>query len=145
MAFDPLSAAFEVGGKLIDRLWPDPQQRDAAKLELLKMQQTGELALLTADTQIAVKQAEINIEEAKSGNAFTSNWRPFVGWVCGFGFAFNFIVAPTLIMLADAFDMVIHMPELDVGELSMMLFGMLGLGGLRSFDKVKGTTRDTKD
>lgn len=51
MAFDPVSAAFELGGKLLERLWPDPVQREAAKLELVKMQQSGELARMANDTE----------------------------------------------------------------------------------------------
>ena len=76
MAFDPVSAVFEIGGRLIDRLWPNPEQRDAAKLELVKLQQTGELARMAnesetikaflADTQSA-RQRESDI--ATSGSA----------------------------------------------------------------------------
>lgn len=69
MALDPLSAALEVGGKLIDRLWPDPTQRDQAKLQLLEMAQKGELAELSA-------RAGIVQAEAASSNWLASGWRP---------------------------------------------------------------------
>lgn len=69
MAMDPLSAALEVGGKLIDRLWPDPTQRDQAKLQLLEMAQKGELAELSA-------RAGIVQAEAASSNWLASGWRP---------------------------------------------------------------------
>ena len=71
MALDPLSAALEVGGKLIDRLWPDPAQRDQAKLQLLDMAQKGELAEFAG-------RAEIVKTEAASNHWLAANWRPLV-------------------------------------------------------------------
>lgn len=76
MAFDPVSAAFDVGGKLIDRLWPDPAQRDQAKLKLMELQQTGALAQLTAQTELSKGAAEIVKAEAASNNFLASSWRP---------------------------------------------------------------------
>lgn len=66
---DPISAALNIGSQLIDRLWPDPTQRDAAKLELLKLQQSGELAQFSA-------QADIVKTEAASDNWLAASWRP---------------------------------------------------------------------
>ena len=63
MAFDPISAALDIGGKLIDRLWPDPTQAAQAKLELFKLQQSGELAQITG-------QLEINKVEAANSSVF---------------------------------------------------------------------------
>jgi hypothetical protein len=76
MAFDPVSAAFDVGGKIIDRLWPDPAQRDAAKLKLMEMQQNGQLAVLAAETDLAKASADIVKAEASSSNFLTASWRP---------------------------------------------------------------------
>lgn len=137
MAFDPISAALEIGGKVIDRLWPDPAQRDAAKLELLKMQQTGELAALAAETELAKGQQVINQEEAKSDSLFKSGWRPFVGWCCGSAFAYHYILQPLLVFTAAAFGHTIDLPAFDMGTLSTVLMGMLGLGGLRTVEKMK--------
>jgi len=75
MAFDPVSAAFDVGGKLIDRLWPDPSQRDAAKLKLMELQQSGALAQLAAETELSKGAAEIVKAEA-AGGFLASSWRP---------------------------------------------------------------------
>ena len=83
MAIDPVTAALDIGGKLIDRLWPDPAQRDQAKLALLQMQQSGELA-----------QIEVNREEARNPSVFVSGWRPFIGWVCGSACAWNWLGLP---------------------------------------------------
>jgi hypothetical protein len=76
MSFDPVSAAFDVGGKLIDRLWPDPAQRDAAKLKLMELQQSGALAQLAAETELSKGAADIVKTEAASSNLLTSSWRP---------------------------------------------------------------------
>ena len=75
MAFDPVSAAFDVGGKLIDRLWPDPAQRDQAKLKLMELQQSGALAQLAAETELSKGAAEIVKAEA-AGGFLASSWRP---------------------------------------------------------------------
>lgn len=69
MAVDPITAALDVGGKLIDRLWPDPAQRDQARLAMLEMAQKGELAEFTA-------RAEIVKTEAASSHWLAANWRP---------------------------------------------------------------------
>ena len=85
MAFDPVSAVFEVGGRLIDHFFPGKAEQDAARLKLLELQQSGALAQLAADTQLANAQADINKIEAASSNLFKSGWRPGCGWVCTFG------------------------------------------------------------
>lgn len=144
MAFgiDDLAAGvFSIGGKLIDRLWPDPAQRDAAKLELLKMQQSGELAQLAADTDLAKGQLAVNQAEAASDSLFVSGWRPFIGWICGLGLGFQFIVAPLATYIAALFGKVIVFPPLDMGTLLTLLLGMLGLGGMRTMEKFKGVAR----
>jgi hypothetical protein len=94
MAFDPISAAFDIGGKLIDRLWPDPTERDKAKLRLMEMQQTGELAILAANSELSKAAASIVKAEAESGGFLASSWRPitmlvFVGLITArwFGWA----------------------------------------------------------
>ena len=93
MAFDPVSAAFDVGGKLIDRLWPDPAQRDQAKLKLMELQQSGALAQLAAETELSKGAADIIKTEA-AGGFLASSWRPitmlvFVALITArwFGFA----------------------------------------------------------
>lgn len=71
MAADPLTAALNLGGQLIDRLWPDPEKRDQAKLALMEMAQKGELAELTG-------RAEIVKAEAASEHWLAANWRPLL-------------------------------------------------------------------
>jgi len=130
MSFDPVSAALDIGGKLIDRLWPDPAKAAEAKLELLKLQQSGELAAVMG-------QMEINKIEAASTSVFVSGWRPAVGWICTAGLGMQFLVAPLITWVALVFGTVLVLPPLDMSMLIGMLSGILGLGGLRTYEKIK--------
>ena len=132
MSLDPVTALLDVGGKLIDKLFPDPAQRAAANYELLKLHQQGELALLAQEVALAKTQTDVNQEEAKSTNWFVAGWRPYIGWICGTGLAYQFLVYPILIAFQP------KIVSLDMGTLITLLAGMLGLGTLRSFEKSKG-------
>ena len=131
MAFDPVSTALEIGSKVIDRLWPDPQQANAAKLELFRLQQSGELAQITG-------QLEINKAEAGNASVFVSGWRPAVGWICGIALGYQYIMRPIVSWGVIALGHPLPpMPGLD-DNLWQLLFGILGMGGLRTFEKVQG-------
>ena len=84
---------------------------------------------------LAMEQIKVNIEEAK-GNWFQSSWRPLIGWICGLSLAINYMVSPIL----AGFGIII--PQADMSVMMPLLFGMLGISGMRSFDKYKKT--DTK-
>ena len=132
MALDPISAALDIGGKLIDRLWPDPTQAAAAKLELLKMQQEGDLAVMVAQT-------DINKIEAGSTNLFVAGWRPFVGWCCGAAFLYAAILEPLARFIAKVFFTYGgEFPVIDTTLTMQILLGLLGMAGLRSWDKKNG-------
>lgn len=134
MSLEPLTAVLDIGGKLIDRLWPDPATRDAAKLEMLKMNQSGELAIMTNETVLAKQQNDINVEEAKSPNLWTSGWRPYIGWICGTGLGYQFLVYPILVAFVP------KIVQLDMGTLLTLLAGMLGLGAMRTKEKLSGVS-----
>lgn len=138
MALDPVTAMLDIGGKVIDRLFPDPSQAATAKLELIRLQQTGELAQLSASLDIAKGQLAINQTEAASASLFVAGPRPFIMWVCGFAFAYKFILAPAAAFALTAFGHPITLPVLDFTEMSTVLMGLLGLGGLRTVEKIKG-------
>ena len=144
MAFDPISIALEVGSKLIDRLFPDPLARAAAQQKLLELQQTGELAQLAAETDLAKGQQEVNKAEAASGNLFIAGWRPFIGWTCGAAFAYHFVIQPLLAFTLAAAGHPITLPSFDMSTLSTVLMGMLGLGGLRTVEKIKDVVSEVK-
>ncbi|WP_332848727.1 3TM-type holin [Massilia sp. S19_KUP03_FR1] len=138
MALDPVTAMLDIGGKVIDRLFPDPSQAATAKLELIRLQQTGELAQLSADLDMAKGQLAINQAEASSTSLFVAGPRPFIMWVCGFAFAYKFILAPAAAFALTAAGHPIALPVLDFTEMSTVLLGLLGLGGLRTVEKIKG-------
>ena len=131
MALDPVTAILEIGGKVIDRIWPDQAQAAQAKLELIKLQQSGELAQITG-------QLEINKVEAANPSMFVSGARPFIMWICGCGIAMQFIVAPFIMWCAALYGKSIVLPPLDMGTLLTLLLGLLGLGGYRTIEKLNG-------
>lgn len=123
-------------GKVIDKIFPDPEAANRAKLMLLEMEQNGELA-----------QLEVNRQEAKHESIFVAGWRPFIGWVCGIALAYTFILTPLLLFIVNLiaiygggtpFDPAL-LPVLDIGALLTILLGMLGLGSMRTFEKWSGT------
>ena len=133
-----LSGLFDLGKGLIDRLFPDPAAKAAAQLELLKMQQAGDLAQLAADTDLAKLQIQTNIAEA-AGNWFTAGWRPCIGWVCGAGLAYAALIEPFARFIAKVgFGYVGDFPIIDTNLTMQILMGMLGLGAMRSIEKIKG-------
>ena len=133
-----LSGLFDLGKGLIDRLFPDPAAKAAAQLELLKMQQAGDLAQLAADTDLAKLQIQTNIAEA-AGNWFTAGWRPCIGWVCGAGLAYAALIEPFARFIAKVgFGYTGDFPVIDTTLTMQILMGMLGLGAMRSVEKVKG-------
>ena len=129
MSYDPVTALFEVGSKVLDRVLPDPAQQAAAKLELMKLQQNGELAQITG-------QMDINKVEAASSSIFVSGWRPSIGWVCGAGFAVQFVIGPLAEWGSALYGHPVKFPQMDTGTMMPLLLGMLGLGGLRTAEKL---------
>jgi len=91
---------------------------------------------------IAIAQIEVNKVEAASNSIFKSGWRPAIGWVCGFAFAYHFVLQPLLVfILTYAGHPVPELPEFDMASLMTVLGGLLGLGSLRTFEKYKGITK----
>jgi len=131
MSLDPISAALDLGTTLINKIFPDPTQASEAKLKLLELQQNGELAIMTAQT-------DINKQEAVNSSVFVSGWRPAIGWVCALALAYQYLVRPLGGTIASVMGMTIPpLPGLD-DNLWQLMMGMLGMGGLRTFEKVQG-------
>jgi hypothetical protein len=90
----------------------------------------------------AMAQAEVNRAEAQHRNIWVAGWRPFIGWVCGVALAWHFVLAPVVLFVAAWADVQLPtLPAFDMDSLMTVLLGMLGLGGLRSFEKAKGLSR----
>lgn len=124
--------------KVLDRVIPDPEQKAKAQLELMRLQQEGAFKEMDAELQVNLAQAKINEVEAASQNAFQAGWRPLAGYACVSGMIYEFLVRPLLPWLLTVCGMadVPPLPSLDQ-VLFELMFGMLGLGTLRSADRWK--------
>jgi hypothetical protein len=132
----PLIVPAVVG--IIDKLIPDPERAAEAKLRALEMAQRGDLAALDAEMRLALAQADVNKAEAQT-DMFRGGWRPFCGWTCGAGLAYEFLVRPLLPWIVASFGASVEpLPNIDSEALMALLFGMLGLGGLRTIERVRG-------
>lgn len=92
--------------------------------------------------ELAVAQIEVNKAEAASGSIFKGGWRPFIGWVCGGAFAYHFVLQPVIVFTVLAAGVELPpLPEFDMASLMTVMMGMLGLGGLRTYEKQKGIAK----
>lgn len=132
---NPLLAAplLELGGNLISRLFPDPEKKAAAELELLKMTQDGDLKKILG-------QLEINAKEAQHPSIWVSGWRPGVGWVCLTGLAYASIIHNIISWVALIRGWPAP-PTIDTDTLVYLLVSLLGLGGYRTYEKVARVTK----
>lgn len=124
MAVDPLTAGISLVETVVGRIWPD-------KTEQEKAQMAAALTLVQG-------QLDINKIEAASSNPFTSGWRPFIGWICGTAFGIQFVFGPLASWGSRLYGNPVDFPPMDMGSMMPVLLGMLGLGGLRTYEKVKG-------
>ena len=126
-----------IGGvtPLLDKFIEDKDQKNALAHEIatLAEKQAHEAALA---------QVEVNKAEAQHRSVFVSGWRPFTGWVTAFALAYHFIAVPFILFATALVGVEIpELPSFDMETLTTILLGMLGLGGLRSFEKFKGLTK----
>jgi hypothetical protein len=136
MGFDPLGALFSLGESLINKLLPDPTAKAAAIQRLAELKQSGELAVLAAETDLIKGQLDINKVEAASPLTFVSGGRPFVIWVCGSGLAVQFVIGPLIAWGSALFEHPIVPPSLDMSAMMPLLFGLLGVGTMRTIEKL---------
>lgn len=140
MSLDPISAVSDLIGNVIDRIWPDATESAKAKLALAQMVQNGELAKLTAETDLLKGQLAVDQAEAASPSMF-QHWRDGAGWICVAGFAYQFIIAPVITWIAAASGHPAPAPSLDTGPLFNLMLGMLGIGGLHVYAGVQAKKR----
>ncbi|MDP2792555.1 MAG: holin family protein [Sulfurisoma sp.] len=127
-------ALIPIVGKVLDNIFPDPAAASDAKLKVLQMAQTGQLAALDADVKLAMAQSDANRAEAASGDKYASRWRPTIGYICAAGLAYNFLVYPMLTWATVIWPEIKVPPMLD-DKLMELVVGMLGLAGLRTYEK----------
>lgn len=118
-------------GKLLDKVLPDTEAANQAKAELLKLQLSGEL-------QQVMGQLEINKMEAASTNWWVAGWRPAIGWICGAALAYAALFEPVGRFMAKVwFGYTGDFPIIDTNLTMQILLGMLGLGAMRTTEKLK--------
>ena len=135
-----LPAVFDLASRALDRLFPDPEARARAQLELLNAQKEYDFKQLDADVPLALKQLDVNLVEASSPDPWASGWRPAAGWAGVAGMAYTALLQP-LLAWGSAVKGWPLPPDIGSEELWAVLFGLLGLGAYRSVEKVKGVTR----
>lgn len=123
----------ELGKGIIDRFLPDPAEKAKAELELFKMTQEAEMKEVLA-------QLEINAKEAQNPSIFVAGGRPFFMWVGGAGFGYAIILQPIFTWFARIQGWA-DPPEINIDLLWPVVAGLLGIGGLRSIEKVKGVSK----
>jgi len=119
-----LGAISDLAGTVINKIWPD--QSEAEKQQL------------AAAVMVVQGQLDINKAEAANPSVFVSGWRPFVGWVCGAACAWNWIGLPVLKVALAVAHVTIALSPADLTEMLPLLFGLLGMGTLRTFEKING-------
>lgn len=131
--------------EVLRRAIPDPEARAKAEIEVLRLQQDGVFKELDAQLQTNMAQAEINKIEAASQNGFQAGWRPLAGYMCVAGMGYEFLLRPLLpwLLTVTGVDGVPDLPSLD-NVLFELMFGMLGLGTLRTADRWKRTNTVAK-
>ena len=135
MAFATLlPSLLPIVGDVLDRFFPNKEEKARAAREI-------EARLTEHLAKIDLAQLEVNKAEAASRNIFVAGWRPFVGWTCGMALAYTYVVQPMLIFGLAHFGHQVALPPLDMATMMPVLLGMLGLGGLRSFEKYKGVSK----
>lgn len=133
MSYDPVTAGIDLISSIVSRVWPDKTAQEQARLT----------AALQADnnlTELLNGQLKINEQEAQSSNLFVAGWRPCVGWVCAAAFAWQFVCLPILVFAGNSIGHPIAIPNFDITTMLTVLMTMLGMGSLRTYEKVKGVS-----
>jgi hypothetical protein len=119
-----IGAVADLAKTAINAIWPDKTEQEKAQLAA---------AVALVQGQLSVNQAE-----ATNPSIFVSGWRPFVGWVCGSGFGIQFVIGPLAEWGSNIAGHPVKFPPMDLGTMMPLLLGMLGLGGLRTAEKIQG-------
>lgn len=129
MAFG-IDDAIAAGLKVLDKFVPDPEAKARAEAELRSSLQQWDKA-----------QTDVNAVEASNPNLFVAGWRPMIGWVCALALAYQYLVCPLGMWIATSLHLAVTTPPKLDDSLWQLMFGMLGMGGLRTFEKLKGVTK----
>ena len=116
--------------KVLDKFVPDPEAKAKAETELRSSLQ-----------QWDKEQTDVNAVEAANPNIFVSGWRPMIGWVCALALAYQYLVTPLGMWVATSLHLAVSTPPKLDDSLWQLMFGMLGMGGLRTYEKLKGVSK----
>jgi len=122
-----IGAVSDLVGSVVSRIWPDKSEQEKQQL--------------AAAVMMIQSQLDINKVEAAHPSIFVSGWRPFIGWVCGAGCAWNWVLLPVAKVLLPMAGYVVAVAPADLSEMMPLLFGLLGLGTLRTVEKLNGKAR----
>jgi|TARA_R110002012_G_scaffold119338_3_gene268440 hypothetical protein len=126
-----LPSVMDVAGRFLPE---DKEKRAAAEREI-------EAQLTTHLAKIDLAQLDINKTEAAHRSIFVAGWRPFIGWSCGLAMCLNFLIFPLASFVLAQTGHLVELPNLDMTQMMPVLMGMLGLGGLRTVEKIKKITK----
>lgn len=127
MALDPISSAMDLANTVVSRIWPDKTQQEQQQLAAVLTMVQGQMA--------------INQAEASNESTFVAGWRPFIGWACGMACVWNWMGLPIAKLGLTLAGHPITLSPADLSEMMPVLMGMLGLGGLHTFERVKGVSK----
>lgn len=127
MSIIGIAEVAELGSTIINKIWPDKSEQEKAEL--------------LAAVQLVQGQLEINKVEAANQSVFVSGWRPFIGWACGSACVWNWILLPITKAATAIYGLSVTLSPADLSEMMPVLLGMLGLGALRTYEKVKDVAR----
>ena len=129
-----LPGLLPIVGDVLDRFFPNKEARAQAQREI-EERLTNHLA------NIDLAQIQVNQQEAAHRNLFVAGWRPFVGWSCGLALFYTYLAQPVITFVLVQQGQYVDLPPVDLGAMMPVLLGMLGLGGLRSWEKARGITK----
>lgn len=128
---------FEIIGNIVNKIL----SKDSALAELFKGKekklQEFQLELIKHLENANIRQVEVNKIEAQNKNLFVSGWRPSVGWICSIALAYNYVLQPFIILIFNLFHVSASVPNLEIEQLITLLFSLLGMGGIRTYEKIK--------
>ena len=125
-----IEALIKPVARILDKFIPDKDLKEKLEHEIkLEIQKAN------------IAQIEVNKAEAAHRTVFVAGWRPFIGWTCGLALSYHFILQPIIVFTMSVNGLDYDLPEFDMGSLMTIVLGLLGLGGMRSFEKLKGLTK----
>lgn len=128
------------GLDIINKFIPDPAAKAQAAYQMAQLQQQTEFKELDAQIAQINAQTDTNKAEAGSANMFVAGWRPFIGWICGAGCGWNWIGLPVAGFVATAVGHPINVAPADLSQMLPLLMGMLGMGAMRTVEKLQGVS-----